>query len=130
MSRCRIIGVLLAVAASVSCGGDGYDSPTDPGPAAQTVTIEVRDNSFSPRTITINPGDTVRWVLRGATLDHNVTARTGSFAAHAFTTAGGTYEVRFTAANQTHDYSCATHADCCDMRGSIRVGESAPPYGY
>lgn len=117
----------LAALVLAACGGGGYDSPTA---TAQTVVIEVRDNSFSPRTVTISPGDTVRWVLRGSQTDHNVTARDGSFANFAFSTAGSTYEVRFTAANQTHDYSCSTHADCCDMRGSIRVGENAPPYGY
>ena len=28
---------------------------------------------------------------------------------------------------RTFEYACTTHSDCCDMKGSIRVGVSAPP---
>ena len=28
---------------------------------------------------------------------------------------------------RTFGYSCASHAVCCNMRGSVRVGNSAPP---
>lgn len=132
MSTARKIHLVAAALAISACGGGGgYDSPTAPNPTAQTVTIEVRDDSFSPRQVTINPGDTVRWVLVGTpTRGHNINSNDAAFADHAFDSASNTYSVVFTEAGQTHDYVCSTHAACCNMRGSIRVGAAAPPYGY
>lgn len=112
----------------LSCGGGGGggNSPTEPQPRGpQVITIEVRDNSYSPKSVTIQPGDTVRWVLRGNDPTHTATAVDGSFNA-AFAQAGATFERRFDADNRTFDYSCQSHRGCCQMQGSIRVGENAP----
>jgi plastocyanin len=113
----------------LSCGGGGgSSSPTEPQPQPQpqVVTIEVRDNTYSPKSVTIRPGDTVRWVLRGSDLTHTVTALDGAFSG-TFPQAGMVFERRFDNADRTFDYRCQAHADCCQMQGSVRVGTSAPP---
>lgn len=136
MSRTRTFTLLLLVglAASLaisSCGGGGgggSSSPTEPRPTpAEVHVVQVRDDLFEPKSITIQPGDTVRWVLNGSHLDHTVTARDGSFnSGRVFTRAGATYERRFDTTG-TWDYSCQAHQTCCSMQGSVRVGSNAPP---
>ena len=94
------------------------------------VTVEVVDSDYNPGTVVVNPGDTVRWVMRGSEPGHTVTALNGAFnSGFAFTADGATFQHSFTAAddNQTFEYSCVTHAACCNMRGSVRVGTSSPP---
>jgi plastocyanin len=128
---------LLAFAFAVivlasSCGGGGGSSPTEPGPGPgpQSITVELHDNSFSPRSITVQPGDTVTWVLRGSAPDHTVTALNGAFnSGKVFDKQGASVTRTFGGAdsNKTFDYSCQTHAVCCNMRGSVRVGNAAPP---
>ncbi len=108
-----------------SCGGGGGgSSPTEP--RGQVITIEVRDNTYSPRSVTIQPGDTVRWVRIGSDPTHTVTALDGSFNI-GFQQSGAVFERRFETVNQTYDYSCQAHRDCCQMQGSVRVGNAAPP---
>ncbi|HEX6899271.1 MAG TPA: hypothetical protein VF789_06135 [Thermoanaerobaculia bacterium] len=121
-------GALAAVLLALSCGGGG-SSPTEPGGAGpKTVTVVVKDNSYEPRTVIINPGDTIRWVMQGTTPDHTVTALNGAFdSGNRLAASGAVFERRFLEANQTFDYSCQTHKDCCNMKGSVRVGDSAPP---
>lgn len=115
---------LAVVLLALSCGGGS--SPTETGP--KTVTITVKDFAYEPRSVTINPGDTVRWTLQGSDLTHTVTSIKGVFdSGKVFTSSGATFERTFSEANQTFEYSCKTHKDCCDMKGSIRVGEAAPP---
>lgn len=108
-------------------GGGGGNSPTEPR-APQVITVEVSDFTFSPRSIQIQPGDTVRWVMRGSDRTHTVTARDGSFDSGAvFTSGGAFFERRFDTAGRTHEYWCSSHRNCCMMQGSVRVGQDAPP---
>lgn len=115
-------------------GGGGGETPTEPpgggGPAV--VTVEVRDDTYEPRSVTITPGTTVRWVMRGSHAGHTVTHNGGDFdSGFVFQGAGDTFERRFSGAEEgrTFEYACVTHRDCCDMKGSVRVGENAPPPG-
>jgi len=126
MSLSRWLAGSLVPLLLLSCGGGGGgSSPTEPsGP--QVITIEVRDNTYFPKSVTIQPGDTVRWVRRGNDPTHTVTAVDGSFSS-GFPQTGTLFERRFTVFNQTHDYSCQAHRDCCQMQGSVRVGNAAPP---
>lgn len=122
----------LLIACGGGGGGGGGGTPTDPAPPGgpSSVTVELTEFDYSPRSITIQPGQTVRWVMRGDDPTHTVTALDGAFdSGFVFTSAGATFERTFTDADRdlTFNYSCATHSDCCDMKGSIRVGEDAPP---
>jgi len=132
------VTALAALGLIAACGGGGGgSSPTEPPPSGspppsgnQIITIEVVDNTYNPRSVTVNPGDTVRWVLRGSNAGHTVTDRNGAFdSGFVFNNNGDTYQHTFTAADneKTFEYHCASHDDCCQMRGSVRVGANAPP---
>jgi plastocyanin len=93
------------------------------------VVVEVRDFAYAPRSVTIQPGQTVRWVRRGNDTTHTVTAVGGEFdSGFAFAAAGATFERVFPASEdgETFEYSCTSHEASHGMRGSIRVGASAP----
>lgn len=134
MSKLRSLSRVLAAAALaapvvIACGGGGGgSSPTEPPPAGpKTVTVQVTENTYQPRSVTIEPGDTVRWVMAGSDPTHTVTALDGAFdSGTTFTSPGATFERRFDQNNATFNYSCQAHADCCDMKGSVRVGSNAP----
>lgn len=136
MARIRTLASLLALTLAApltlaSCGGGGGNgggggSPTEPRPQ-QTHVVQVRDNSYEPKSITVEPGDTVRWVFSGTDRTHTVTALNGAFDSGAvFTASGATFERRFDSSG-TWDYSCQAHKQCCLMQGSVRVGSNAPP---
>ncbi len=113
-------------------GGGGGKSPTSPPtttPSGQVVTVTVMDDQFVPKQVTINPGDTVRWVLGGSpSAGHTVTANDGSFdSGKVFTSSGASFQHTFTTSGTTVLYHCQTHYVCCQMQGSVRVGDSAPP---
>lgn len=135
MMHTRLVLTLTACAVLAACGGGGGgggDTPTQPPPPPGdpgVVTVNLTEFDYSPRQVTVQPGQTVRWVHRGGDPTHTVTARDGGFdSGFAFDSAGNAFEHTFTAAdnNQTFEYRCASHADCCDMKGSIRVGADAP----
>jgi plastocyanin len=131
MSRSRW-GLVAAVAGLLlnACGGShGGSTPAEPAPPSTTkmVVIQVMDDSFNPKDVTINPGDTVQWVLTGATLTHTVTADNGSFdSGSIFTHQGATYQQTFNTAGVTVNYHCKVHQVCCGMQGAIKVGANAP----
>ena len=129
MALVALAGLLVAPA----CGGGGGGStpPTTP-PPPDVVEVEIFDNRFEPKSITVAPGTTVRWINRGAETNHTTMAMSGEWnSGFVFTGSGSTYEHTFTAADdgQTYEYSCETHKVCCMMQGSVRVGSSAPPPG-
>jgi plastocyanin len=126
--------VLAAVLLALACGGGGGggSSPTAPPgtpvPSPSNVVITISDDSYSPKSVTINPGDTVQWVLApGSLTTHTATDTGGSFdSGFIFTSAGKTFTQNFSQTGVTYNYSCKTHGACCNMKGSIRVGTSAP----
>ena len=139
MTRIRALAALatLTLAASLAVyacgggGGNGGGGPTAPPPPTQPQVhiIQLNDFSYTPKSIQIEPGDTVRWVLSGADRTHTVTAVNGAFnSGVVFTAAGATFERRFDERG-TWDYSCQAHKDCCQMQGSVRVGSNSPPPG-
>ena len=123
----------LSVLLSSCGGGGGHSTPTSPTPTTspQVVVVQVQDNQFSPKDISINPGDTVRWVRVGGASPHTVTADDGSFDSMAiFQKDGDTFQQTFGADGKTINYTCKAHYACCGMSGSVRVGSSAPPGKY
>lgn len=121
--------VLVAATTSLHCnsgGGRGGGSPTAP---PSTRTIIIAEHSFSPQSLSIMPGDTVRWEFRGNDPTHTTTAMEGTWdSGQIFMNAGDVYERTFTQRDndQTFEYFCTSHHQCCAMQGSIRVGANAP----
>ncbi|HSM13557.1 MAG TPA: hypothetical protein VLA66_05770 [Thermoanaerobaculia bacterium] len=129
---------ILVLATALSCGGGGGgggSTPTTPPPPAPpppspgVVEVQVADNVFTPMSITVEPGTTVRWVFTGSAPGHTVTDLGGTFdSGFAFTAAGDAFEHTFGSEveGQTFNYRCVSHQACCLMQGSVRVGETAP----
>lgn len=120
----QILGVMvLAIAAS--CGGStsdgGYGGVTNPGTGGgttqptQTTSVAVSDNQFSPASIQVSPGATVRWTWAAGSSLHNVTFTSGTSSANL--DAGATFTRTFAAAG-TFTYQCTLHPA---MTGAVTV---------
>lgn len=95
-----------------------------PAVLAATRGVDIRDFAFSPRTVEVRVGDTVRWTNRDS-VAHTATARNGSFDT-GLLAEGESGSVRFTAAG-TYRYVCTPHPD---MTGTVVVraaGTVVPP---
>src|SRR5262249_4545051 len=96
---------------------------------AATVTVMVGPNCFcfSPSSVTINPGDTVRWTFSSS--GHSTTSGSpgapngiwdsgilnqGAMFTHTFNSAG------------SFPYFCTPHGSCCGMVGSVTVVNASP----
>jgi plastocyanin len=127
------IALLLLGMAGCSGGGGGGSSssptaPTTPAPP-NTVTIQVLDFDFVPKSVTINAGQTVRWVFDGQDQTHTSTAKDMTWDSDfVFQQVGDAFQWTSSAADngKTFEYRCRTHENSHDMKGSIRVGASAP----
>jgi plastocyanin len=82
---------------------------------AATRGVDIRDFAFSPRTIEIRVGDTVRWTNRDS-FAHTATAQNGSFDT-GLLAEGESGSIRFTVAG-TYRYLCTPHPD---MTGTVVV---------
>lgn len=129
MHRSSLFALAFASVVLAACGSS-YKSPTSPTPVSspQVVVVGVEDDQFVPKDVSINPGDTVRWVLMGsANAGHTVTAEDGSFdSGKIFTQSGAVFEHTFSKAGTTTMYHCQTHYVCCHMQGAVQVGQNAP----
>ncbi len=93
-----------------------------PAAIAQTTHIvTVGDNFFSPSSLTIAAGDTVRWVNAAGGMPHDVTSNSGAFPSSP-TASSFTYEVTFNTPGQ-FGYFCTVHGN--SMSGTITV-QAAP----
>jgi plastocyanin len=141
MTRAFAFPIVLAIGASVACGGSssGYPpaSPTQPStpstPSTPTApnTVVVGDNAFNPTAVSVPAGTTVTW--KWAACDpasdpygygdgyscptHNVVFDDGSNLASG-TLDSGEYKRTFAAAG-TYKYHCAIHG--ASMSGQIVV---------
>ena len=99
--------------------------PKVPGTAGSAGDVQVIDFDYSPRTISVKTGASVRFVNSGVAR-HTVTALDESFDS-GFMAKGDAYSRTFTTPG-TFDYFCIIHPD---MVGSVQVsdgtGEPAPP---
>jgi plastocyanin len=102
---CVAVSVVVALVPTGALGGAG---------AARSHTVILHEFRFHPAALTINRGDSVKWVWRDQT-EHNVTFH--SF--HSRTQEKGTYTVRFNRKG-TFNYHCTIHVQE-GMRGKIVV---------
>ena len=131
----RIFELVLcgALAGVVGCGGGGSDSGTptgtgnnNPPPPSTTNAVTVNSASFSPATITVARGATVRWTWDSCTggdvygtgqtcVAHNVTF---DGASASLTQESGTWTRQFNDAG-TFNYQCTIHGGT--MSGKVVV---------
>ena len=83
------------------------------------VTVTVKNFSFEPKVVTIDPGTTVEWTDAGG--KHTIEADKGEFKSGSLT-AGGKFEFKFDKPG-TFDYFCGFHGSKGghDMAGKIIV---------
>jgi len=103
LSRFLAIG---GVAIAAACGSGG--SPTSPSqPPAGTVGVTVQDFTFSPATVTIKAGTTVRWTNNGPS-PHTTTSDAMVWNSGTLSPSGGTFDFTFLQAG-TFGYHCSIH---------------------
>jgi plastocyanin len=104
-----------------SGGGSGGGGVTNP-PGSQVVEVHATaGNRFSPGTITISRGTTVRWIadVGGHTVTPDNAAQAGAWSSAALNTTGATFEFTFNTAGD-FDYHCIPHQSA-GMTGLVRV---------
>ncbi len=115
------VGGVVVAAVWLAVGGDSTPTrralrqPTVVSDA-QRVDVEVFDNDFEPRDLTVNKGATVVWTFTGD-LPHNVTDDRSAFASD--TMVDGEYTRTFDAAGIFY-YYCTIHHG---MQGTLTVRE-------
>ena len=107
-------------------------SPATPS-ATATKTVQIKRSSFSPATVTINTGDTVRWV-NSDTQNHQVVSNNGSFVS-AILGPGKRYSHTFNAAGtyRYHDGLNAASKGTVVVKGpppAVTIGLSRPIVVY
>lgn len=104
----RHIGAVALVAMLVvGAGGQAFAAKPRPESAGTRVTktIAMRDDLFSPKTVTVARGTTIKWVNRGESA-HTTTARSGAW--DRTLSSGQSYSRRFTRAGSFR-YFCKFH---------------------
>jgi len=84
----------------------------------KTVVVQLAPASFSPGSVSVAVGDTVRWNWNDG-IPHSVTSRGGFESDPAGVKTEGTYSFTFTAAG-TFDYYCQVH-ESDGMTGQVVV---------
>lgn len=84
----------------------------------KTVTVEIRNNAFSPQIIAINEGDTIVWKNTDQN-NHTVHNITGVLWDSGNLAPGATFSRKFSAVGR-YEYGCGVHAS---MKGTVIVGE-------
>jgi len=134
MRRTRLLSWAFGLGLIVTaCGGGGGNSPTAPPPPTNNgnvVEVDIVDYAFQPKQVKVQPGQTVRWVMKASDTTHTTSALDGTWnSGMVFKRNGDSYEHTFTSADngKTFEYRCLSHYACCMMQGSVQVGDSAPP---
>jgi len=122
MSSWRFV-LVLAMAVSFI----GYPKPAN----ATTIDVTIGPNGelvFSPSSVTIHPGDQVRWTF--ASSGHSTTSgspgQPNGIWDSGIRNQGATFTRTFSNAG-TFPYYCIPHGGCCAMRGTVVVVANASP---
>ena len=111
----RTLFLIAAVLFLSGCGGDD-ESASEP---VRTTSVKmVSGNEFSPRAISVKPGETVTWTNEDD-VPHNAVAKDGEGPKSELFGKGGTYRWKVTVGG-TIDYVCTVHPG---MDGTITVDE-------
>jgi plastocyanin len=117
MSLSRLLA-LAGITIAAACGGSS-STPTSPTqPPAGTVSVTIQDFTFSPATVTIKAGTTVRWTNNGPSA-HTTTSDAGAWNSGTLSppgggggygggSAGGTFDFTFMQPG-TFGYHCSIH---------------------
>lgn len=110
-----VLGVAVLAFGLAACSAEKPPVvPSDEG-AKVSVTVRVIDNRFEPSNITIQQGQAVNWVFEGASSEHDVVAKDGSFVSELMME--GSYTHVFDEPG-AFDYLCSIHPE---MRGLVTV---------
>ncbi len=126
LTRFALAGVVVGTTGLLSaCGGGGSTTSSGGGNAAAAATpttasiaetiVEIADNSFTPGTITIQPGTKVTWKWSGS--NPHVVLINGERSPEM--TGSGTFEKVFRGGSTTINYQCAIHGAA--MAGKIVI---------
>jgi plastocyanin len=128
MTMTKRLPLLLAAACALAlvaagCGSSSKKTTANPPPAASstqpssggTVTVDMKNIAFSPNSVTVKVGQTVKWVNQD-TVAHNVTAQSGAFKSTNFGP-GGSFTFKATKPG-TFGYVCTIHPG---MNGTLIV---------
>jgi plastocyanin len=114
----------LAVAALITVGAMAFP---DADLRAETIEVKIRNNAFSPATVRIKVGDSVRWVWEGSS--HSTTSGSGcqpdGLWDSGVQNTGFTKTVAFPKAG-TFPYFCGPHCSL-GMTGNVIVEQAANP---
>lgn len=94
---------------------------------AETVVVEMEDHEFSPKEVTVNPGDTVQWVNKESRQYHSVWFKqedpdreNPKLFSKKFWPGDDPYERTFKEPGD-YPYICKEHIEGHDMRGVVHV---------
>jgi plastocyanin len=111
---------LISSAVFTSCSKD-YNSSSNPSNGTSTVSIQ--SMAFSPASLTVNAGTTVKWT-NNDNMTHTVTSDDGTSFNSGDLTAGNSYSYQFKVSG-TYNYHCALHPE---VKGTIVVTTGGSNY--
>jgi plastocyanin len=122
--RCRSFLPALLIALLVAGLGLAMASRSAAASStAATVNIEIGDNTFTPKEVTANVGDTIVWTNKGK-VAHDVTALNGAFNSPRNLAPGATFSYTATTAG-SFAYVCTIHLNQ-DGTLTIQAAPAAP----
>ena len=92
--------------------------------AVSTANVSMTNFQFTPKTITVNVGDTVKWTSNGGLIPHTATATSGTSFDSGILSDGQTFSWQATSVG-TIQYTCVLH-DIIGMKGTIVVASASP----
>lgn len=109
------IALCAGLLASCSSSGGGTKTSSSPATSATGNTVDVKNFSFNPSSLSVSKGTKVTWKFDDSAA-HNVTASDSSFKSTDLSS-GGSYSFTFNTAG-TYSYICTIHQY---MKGTITV---------